>query len=301
MRFEDVTVRYRDGAAPALDGSAWTCRRAGGSRSSARAGAGKSTLAAVLTGAVQPATGRVTLDGTTFGVRRATLPRAVGGLLAEAYVFHATVRENLLLGRAGRGRGGADRGDRGGRAAGLGTRAAGRLGHPGRRGGRAALRRPAAAARAGPGAARRARRCWCSTSRPRGSTRPPPTRCSRRRWQRRPRPRRSVLLITHRLSGLDELDEIVVLDGGRMVQRGAHADLVADPGWYRDQWLLQEAAERGYLALATLTADRGHPGVGPRGRVAGWSHARAEDGGGRRAPAGAGRALSGRRGSRPTC
>jgi ATP-binding cassette, subfamily C, bacterial CydC len=26
--------------------------------------------------------------------------------------------------------------------------------------------------------------------------------------------------------------------------------LVATPGWYRDQWLLQEAAERGYLALA---------------------------------------------------
>jgi ATP-binding cassette subfamily C protein CydC len=25
--------------------------------------------------------------------------------------------------------------------------------------------------------------------------------------------------------------------------------LVATPGWYRDQWTLQEAAERGYLAL----------------------------------------------------
>jgi ATP-binding cassette subfamily C protein CydC len=60
----------------------------------------------------------------------------------------------------------------------------------------------------------------------------------------------SVLLISHRLSGLADLDEIVVLDAGRVIQRGRHAELVAAPGWYRDQWLLQAAAERGYLALA---------------------------------------------------
>ncbi len=60
----------------------------------------------------------------------------------------------------------------------------------------------------------------------------------------------SVLLITHRLSGLAELDEIVVLDAGRVVQRGRHAALVATPGWYRDQWVLQQAAEHGYLALS---------------------------------------------------
>ena len=40
----------------------------------------------------------------------------------------------------------------------------------------------------------------------------------------------SVLLISHRLSGLAELDEIVVLDGGRVIQRGRHAELVAAPG-----------------------------------------------------------------------
>jgi ATP-binding cassette, subfamily C, bacterial CydC len=59
----------------------------------------------------------------------------------------------------------------------------------------------------------------------------------------------SVLLISHRLSGLAELDEIIVLDCGRVIQRGRHAELVTAPGWYRDQWLLQAAAERGYLAL----------------------------------------------------
>jgi ATP-binding cassette subfamily C protein CydC len=59
----------------------------------------------------------------------------------------------------------------------------------------------------------------------------------------------SVLLISHRLSGLAGLDEIVVLDAGRVVQRGRHDELVAQPGWSREQWLLQAAAERGYLAL----------------------------------------------------
>ena len=36
----------------------------------------------------------------------------------------------------------------------------------------------------------------------------------------------STLFITHRLAGLDEVDEIVVLDGGRVVERGTHTDLV---------------------------------------------------------------------------
>jgi len=64
------------------------------------------------------------------------------------------------------------------------------------------------------------------------------------------RPEQSVVLVTHRLTGLDRYDEVVVLDAGRIVQRGRHDELIGTPGWYRDQWLLQEAAERGYLALA---------------------------------------------------
>ena len=58
------------------------------------------------------------------------------------------------------------------------------------------------------------------------------------------------MLVTHRLSGLDSFDEILVLDGGRVVQRGRHADLVARPGWYQDQWSAQQADEQGYLAVA---------------------------------------------------
>ncbi|MEV5710972.1 thiol reductant ABC exporter subunit CydC [Actinoallomurus sp. NPDC052274] len=47
---------------------------------------------------------------------------------------------------------------------------------------------------------------------------------------------RTTLLVTHRLAGLDAVDEIVVLDGGRVAQRGGHTDLLARPGPYRAMW-----------------------------------------------------------------
>ncbi|MGA7966740.1 MAG: thiol reductant ABC exporter subunit CydC, partial [Gammaproteobacteria bacterium] len=44
---------------------------------------------------------------------------------------------------------------------------------------------------------------------------------------------RSLLLITHRLAGLERMDEIVVMDRGRVVERGPHRDLLARGGFYR--------------------------------------------------------------------
>ncbi|MEU7858017.1 thiol reductant ABC exporter subunit CydC [Nonomuraea sp. NPDC049141] len=47
---------------------------------------------------------------------------------------------------------------------------------------------------------------------------------------------RTTLLVTHRLKGLEQVDEIVVLEEGRVVQRGHHDELVTEPGYYRDLW-----------------------------------------------------------------
>jgi thiol reductant ABC exporter CydC subunit len=47
---------------------------------------------------------------------------------------------------------------------------------------------------------------------------------------------RAVLLITHRLTGLHAADEVIVLDGGRVVQRGTHDELAVRPGAYADMW-----------------------------------------------------------------
>ncbi|WP_420800508.1 thiol reductant ABC exporter subunit CydC [Micromonospora chalcea] len=248
VRFADVTVRYRTGAAPAL--ADFDLDLPAGRRVAVvgPSGAGKSTLAAVLTGAVRPDTGRVTVGGVPVaGIPDEHLPRVVGGLLAEAYVFHATVKENLLLGRP-------DATEADLVAA---TRAAGLLDwvreQPdgwdtvvGEQGGqlsggqrqRLALARALLAAPPvlvldepteglDPAAADAVLDSTLAAT-PAGH---------------------SVLLISHRLSGLAGLDEIVVLDGGRVVQRGRHDELVAHPGWYREQWLRQQTAERGYLAV----------------------------------------------------
>jgi thiol reductant ABC exporter CydC subunit len=47
---------------------------------------------------------------------------------------------------------------------------------------------------------------------------------------------RAMLLITHRLAGLEAVDEVIVLDAGRVVQRGTHAELVTRPGPYERMW-----------------------------------------------------------------
>lgn len=47
---------------------------------------------------------------------------------------------------------------------------------------------------------------------------------------------RATVLITHRLATLDTVDEIVVLDGGRVVERGMHDQLLCARGHYFRLW-----------------------------------------------------------------
>ncbi len=50
---------------------------------------------------------------------------------------------------------------------------------------------------------------------------------------------RSLLLVTHRLIGMEAMDEILVLSGGRVVERGRHAELLAAGGVYEQLFHLQ--------------------------------------------------------------
>ncbi|MFD9430699.1 thiol reductant ABC exporter subunit CydD [Streptomyces sp. NPDC060002] len=54
---------------------------------------------------------------------------------------------------------------------------------------------------------------------------------------------RTTLLITHRLAGLEAVDEVVVLDEGRVVQRGSYAALTAVEGPLRRMAEREEATE----------------------------------------------------------
>jgi thiol reductant ABC exporter CydC subunit len=53
---------------------------------------------------------------------------------------------------------------------------------------------------------------------------------------------RTVLMVTHRLAGLEAMDEVVVLDRGRVSARGTHAELVAAGGRYADAVAQERAA-----------------------------------------------------------
>ncbi len=62
---------------------------------------------------------------------------------------------------------------------------------------------------------------------------------------------RTALVIAHRLSTIMNADEIIVLDQGRIVERGRHAQLLAADGHYARMWLLQQEEEASGAAAAS--------------------------------------------------
>ena len=54
---------------------------------------------------------------------------------------------------------------------------------------------------------------------------------------------RTTLVIAHRLSTIMDADQILVMDAGRIVERGTHAVLLAQGGRYAAMWALQQQGE----------------------------------------------------------
>ena len=58
---------------------------------------------------------------------------------------------------------------------------------------------------------------------------------------------KTTLVIAHRLSTVVDAHEILVMDGGRVVERGHHAELLAANGRYAEMWALQQQASERIL------------------------------------------------------
>lgn len=234
LSVEDLRARWTTGGPDVLDGVSLTLRPGRRYAVVGSSGAGKSTLAAVLLRFLEPAGGRVTLNGVELQRLSGDDVRRVVGLCAQdAHLFDTTIGENVRLAR--RSATEEEVRDALRRAClldwvdslpqGLDTR----VGEHGAQvsGGqrqRIALARalladfpvllldePAAHLDIAT-ADRLTADLLAATA------------------------GRTTLLITHRLAGLEAVDEILVLDGGRVVERGRHAELMARPSVYRSWW-----------------------------------------------------------------
>jgi ATP-binding cassette subfamily B protein len=74
---------------------------------------------------------------------------------------------------------------------------------------------------------------------------------------------RTSVVIAHRLSTIVGADEIIVLDQGRIVERGTHAGLLASGGLYASMWNRQREAEEAREKLARIADENEAPNREP--------------------------------------
>ena len=74
---------------------------------------------------------------------------------------------------------------------------------------------------------------------------------------------RTSLVIAHRLSTIVGADEIIVLDQGRIAERGTHGQLLAAAGLYASMWNRQREAEAAREKLAQIGEDNAAPNRRP--------------------------------------
>ncbi len=68
---------------------------------------------------------------------------------------------------------------------------------------------------------------------------------------------KATVIIAHRLSSLMHADEILMLDEGRVVERGTHAELVARGGTYAELYELQSRSDAGAVLDEAVVAEAG--------------------------------------------
>ncbi|MGP9819268.1 ABC transporter ATP-binding protein [Salinarimonas sp. NSM] len=238
MRFDRVRFRYRADA-PALEEIDLTVRGGGVTALVGRSGSGKSTLVALVTRLYDPTEGAVLVDGQDVrGVTLASLRDAISVVSQDAVLFDDTIRANIAFGRPDASEAEIVAAAEAAAAAdfiralpdGWETRvgpAGGRLSGGERQ--RVALAR--AFLKDAP---------ILLLDEPTSALDSQSERLVQDALARL-MAGRTTLVVAHRLSTVREADEIVVMEAGRIVERGTHAALVARGGAYARLERLQRA------------------------------------------------------------
>ncbi len=203
-------------------------------------GAGKSTVATVLLRFLDLTGGSVTLDGHDLaGYRAGDVRTLIGGCPQDPHLFHASIAENLRLARpdATDAQLGAVL-ERVGLASWVGALPNGMAPQVGSGGAAVSggQRQRIALARALP-----ADPAVLILDEPAAHL-DPDSRRALTADLLAITAGRSVLLITHDVDGLDQVDEIAVLERGQVVERGTHPDLLANRGAYWRMFAAQDPA-----------------------------------------------------------
>ena len=244
IQFRDVDARYAGQDAPALQGISFDARPGTVTAIVGRSGSGKSTLVKLIPRFYEIESGRILLDGHPLGeYRLADLRRQIALVGQQVMLFDGTVAENVAYGEmAGADPEALERAVRGANAMEFVERLPeGLRSEVGANGGRLSggQRQRLAIARAmlkdAPILILDEATAALDTE-------------SERLVQdalERLMPDRTTLVIAHRLSTIEHADQVLVLDQGRLVEQGTHAELLARGGLYahlhRMQFREQEA------------------------------------------------------------
>jgi ATP-binding cassette, subfamily C, bacterial CydC len=231
VRLSGVRVRYEPDGPLALDGLDLDLPPGRRVALIGASGAGKSTAAAVLLRFRDPSGGAVTLNGADLASYAADDVRElIGGCPQDPHIFDTTIRDNLRLGRAGAGDDELTAAAARARLLpwidSLPARWDTRVGAHGSAmsGGERQRLALARALLADPAV--------LILDEPTAHL-DPAARAALTADLLAITAGRATLLITHEPDGLDQVDEIIVLDRGQVAERGTHAELMRAGGRYR--------------------------------------------------------------------
>jgi ABC-type multidrug transport system fused ATPase/permease subunit len=238
LTFEDVAFAYQSGR-PVLQGISFAARPGETVALVGPSGAGKSTLISLIPRFYDPTAGRILLDGADLrDLTLEGLRRQVGIVFQDTFLFAADVRENVAFGRQGATEGEIVAAARAANAWEFVERLPRGLDTPlGERG-----------ARLSEGQKQRLAIARALVRDPRILILDEPTSALDARAEAQvqaaletARRGRTTFVVAHRLATVQRADRILVLEHGRIVQEGTHADLIVRPGLYRDLCALQLA------------------------------------------------------------